>query len=45
MSTTTTPQSWDRFKNVIRKLRDTHSLEGKDGLMKTMEEKYGFKAT
>lgn len=45
MSKTTAPQSWDRFKNVIRRLRDTHILEGQDGLIKIMEEKYGFKAT
>jgi hypothetical protein len=43
----TSPQGWEKFKNVIRGLYivKRHKLEGPNGVIKLMESQYGFKAT
>ena len=41
------PRGWDQVKNTIRSLYliQGHPLEGPDGLIKVMANKYGFTAT
>jgi hypothetical protein len=47
MSERVDPQGWDQFRNAIRGLyiASEHKLEGPDGVIRKMEERYGFKAT